>query len=188
MLSQGDLVFPGTLLGIAEEFSSGEGAYEENGNIRASVLGKVFYDMIGRRGNVLPVKRNLITNLKRAKYVYGIISSIKEDMAYVNITAIEEMFVTPISGILHISQITNKYLKSISEAIRVGDIIKAKPLNYNIPVFLTLKAKDLGVIFASCSICGHTLVKVDEEHLKCPNCGNMEVRKIGSYVVRKIAN
>ncbi|AWR97657.1 RNA-binding protein [Acidianus sulfidivorans JP7] len=188
MLPQGDLIYPGTLLAVEEEFSAGEGSYEENGNIRAAVAGKVFYDMISRRSNVLPSKKTLYTSLKKAKYVYGIVTSIKEETANISINSIEDTFISPISGILHVTQISNKYIKNITDAIKIGDIIKAKPITFTIPVFLTLKGKDLGVILAQCSICGHIMIKSDEEHLKCPNCGNIEQRKIGSYMVKKIAN
>ncbi|ARM76363.1 exosome complex RNA-binding protein Csl4 [Acidianus manzaensis] len=188
MLPQGDLICPGTLLAVEEEFSAGEGSYEENGNIRAALAGKVFYDMISRRSNVLPSKKTLFTSLKKAKYVYGIVTSIKEETANITISSIEETFISPISGILHVSQTANKYIKTITDAIRTGDIIRAKPITYTTPVFLTLKGKDLGVIIATCSICGHLLIKADEEHLKCPNCGNIEQRKIGNYMVKKLAN
>jgi exosome complex component CSL4 len=188
MKSQGEITFPGDLLGVIEEVSPGEGSYEEDGNVRSSTIGKVFYDMINRRSNVLSPKKSLMVTLRKAKYVYGIVNLIKEDVANVDIVSVEEKFITPISGLLHISQISNKRLNSILEAIRVGDVIKAKPLTFSPPISLTIKQKDLGVIFAQCSVCGHMMTKLDEEHLKCVYCGNVEQRKVGNYVVRKYAN
>ncbi len=188
MKKQGEITFPGDLLGVIEEFSAGEGSYEEDGNVRSSTIGKVFYDMINRRSNVLSPKKSIMMNLKKAKYVYGIVNLIKEDVANVDIVSVEEKFISPISGLLHISQISNKRINSILDAIRLGDVIKAKPLTFTPPISLTIKPKDLGVILAQCSICGHMMIKLDEEHLKCVYCGNVEQRKVGNYMVRKYAN
>jgi len=51
-----------------------------------------------------------------------------------------------------------------------------------------VKLKDLGVIYAKCSRCGAVLFKQDENNLKCYRCGNIEQRKIGSYMVRRSGN
>ncbi|MEM0173332.1 MAG: exosome complex RNA-binding protein Csl4 [Sulfolobaceae archaeon] len=188
MRKQGELVLPGEYLNVLEEFTVGDGVYEINGIVRASVIGKIFYDMINRRANVIVIKRPIFQDLKRAKYVIGQVISIKEDIAYVNIHSIEERYLTTnITGYVHISQITNKYVNNILDMLKVGDIIKAKPLANIIPIPLTIKQKDLGVIYARCSVCGSTLVKRDEEHLICPNCNNVETRKLGVYLVKKIA-
>jgi len=189
MRKQGELVLPGDYLNMLEEFIVGDGVYEINGMVRSTVIGKIFYDMINRRANVIMIKRTVFQDLKRAKYVIGQITSIKEDIAYVNIYSIDEKnLATPITGYIHISQISNKYINNILDMIKTGDIIKAKPLNNYIPIPLTIKQKDLGVIYAKCSVCGNVLVRKDEEHLICPNCSNMESRKIGSYMVRRVAS
>jgi exosome complex component CSL4 len=189
MRGQGDFVYPGEEIAVIEEFSAGENTYEDNGQVRASSLGKVFYDMINRRSNILSVKKPVLFNLKKAKYVYGTVTLVKEDSATISINSIEERFISPsITGYLHISQISNKYLEKITDGIKLGDIIKARPLSISIPLPLTLKGKDLGVVLAQCSICGTLMIKTDEEHLKCPNCGNIEKRKIGNYAVKKVGN
>ena len=185
MRKQGELLLPGDELNVLEEFIPGEGTYEENGIVYASVVGKAFYDMINRRVNSIAFKKPGLMGIKKAKYVLGVVTMLKEDLATVNITSIEEKQIEPITGFLHISQVTNKFLNSISEAVRVGDIIRAKPLNYSIPIALTVKQRDLGVVFARCSICGTKMVKHDEEHLRCPNCGNIESRKVAIIQVRK---
>ncbi|WP_338600076.1 exosome complex RNA-binding protein Csl4 [Sulfolobus tengchongensis] len=186
MKVQGELTLPGEELAVIEEFIAGDGTYELNGIVRAAVIGKIFYDMLNRKSNVLGIKKIIFQSLKKAKYVVGIINTVKEDIAQVSVVGIEEKSVAPpISAYLHISQITNKKLNSITEAVRVGDIIRAKPLSYTFPLALTIKMKDLGVIYAKCSRCGYLLMKQDENNLKCQRCGNIEQRKIGVYMVRK---
>ncbi|BFH72660.1 exosome complex RNA-binding protein Csl4 [Sulfurisphaera javensis] len=189
MKKQGDLLLPGDELSIIEEFTPGEGTYEYEGKVYSSVVGKAFYDMINRRSNSISFKKPGFLPLKKAKYVIGLVTNIKEDSALVSVYSIEEKPLNvPLTGYIHISQIANKYLNNINEALKVGDIIRAKSLNFSLPLPLTIKQKDLGVIYAKCSICGTKMVKKDEEHLRCPNCGNIESRKIALLQVKKGGN
>jgi exosome complex component CSL4 len=183
MRKQGELILPGDEVGVIEEFIAGEGTYEQDGKVYVSVAGKAFYDMINRKVNSISFKKPSLLALRKSKYVIGVVVGLKEDSALVNILSIEEKPLgSPLSGYVHISQITNKFLEKITDALRVGDIIKAKPINFSIPIALTLKQKDLGVVYAKCSICGTKMVKHDEEHLRCPNCGNIETRKLAVQV------
>jgi Predicted RNA-binding protein (consists of S1 domain and a Zn-ribbon domain) len=125
---QGELLLPGDELNVLEEFVPGEGTYDKDGKVYSGVVGKAFYDMINRKVNSIAFKRPGIVMIKKAKYVLGIVVGLKEDSALVNIYSIEDKQTESITGYLHISQITNKYLNSISEAVKVGDIIRAKPL------------------------------------------------------------
>ncbi|MEL9970615.1 MAG: exosome complex RNA-binding protein Csl4 [Metallosphaera sp.] len=185
MGNQGDLTTPGELLGVIEEFTPGEGCYEHQGQVRAAVVGKVFYDMINRKSNIIPERKSLSFKLRKAKYVYGVVSSLKEDYAIVEVSGVEERFINPsITGYLHISQVAQKHVKDLRDAIRPSDVIKAKPISFTYPLQLTLRGRDLGVIIAYCSVCGTLMIKADEEHLKCPNCNNVEPRRIGPYTVR----
>lgn len=180
------MALPGDDLGVIEEFVTGEGVYEEDGVLRSAVVGKIFYDMINRKSNVISFKKPKLLLLRKARYVIGRVDSVKEDVANVSIFAIDDkLLMEPISGILHISQITSKYLQTITEAVKPSDIIKAKPISFTPPIALTIKQKDLGVILARCSRCGAFMVKQDEEHLKCPVCDNVESRKIGTYITVK---
>jgi len=189
MKKQGELILPGEELSVIEEFTAGEGTYEYQGVVYASVIGKAFYDMINRRSNSISFRKPGILALKKAKYVLGIVTGVKEDYATVSVYSIEEKpLSSPLTGYLHISQITNKYLNNITEAVKVSDIIRAKPLNSSLPLQLTIKQRDLGVVYAKCSICGTKMVKADEEHLKCPNCGNVESRKLALIQVKKVGS
>ncbi|WP_221290520.1 exosome complex RNA-binding protein Csl4 [Stygiolobus caldivivus] len=185
MRRQGEILLPGDELNVIEEFIPGEGTYDFNGVVYSSVVGKAFYDMINRKVNSIAFKRPGVTTIKKAKYVLGVVTGLREDSALVNIYSIEDKQTEPITAYLHISQISNKYLNNIGEAVKVGDIIRAKPLNSTIPIALTVKQRDLGVVYSRCSICGTKMVKQDEEHLRCPNCGNIEPRKIALLQVKK---
>jgi len=186
MKKQGDLALPGEDLAVAEEFMAGDGTYEINGIVRSSIVGKIFYDMLNRKSNVIMVKKSPLINLKKAKYVVGVVDSVTGENAKVSVYSVEEKNVgDSISAILHISQIANKRVNSISTYIKVGDIVRAKPITGRIPISLTTKPNDCGVILAKCSVCGNIMFKEDEEHLRCTYCNNQETRKIGLYVVKR---
>ncbi len=186
MKKQGDLALPGDDLAVVEEFMTGDGTYEMDGVVRSALTGKIFYDMLNRKTNVIAMKKSLLINLRKAKYLVGIVDSITGDNAKVSVYAVEDKNIgDSISAILHVSQIANKRINSISAYIKLGDIIRAKPITSRIPISLTTKPNDCGVILARCSTCGNIMFKEDEEHLKCPYCNRVETRKIGLYTVKR---
>ncbi|BBG24238.1 exosome complex RNA-binding protein Csl4 [Sulfuracidifex tepidarius] len=186
MRKQGELALPGEELAVIEEFMPGDGTYEDEGKIRSAITGKIFYDMLNRKSNVIVVKKSPLINLRKAKYMIGVVDSITGENARVSVYAVEEKNVgDSISAILHVSQIANKRISSISSYLKPGDIIRAKPITSRIPISLTTKPNDCGVILAKCSICGTLMTREDEEHLRCPYCNNIETRKIGLYAVKK---
>lgn len=179
MRNQSEFVLPGDELGAIEELSTGEGTYEENGTVRAAIVGTTFIDMINRRGNVINQKRPGLLALKKAKYVYFLVEQLREDVALGTIVGIDEKPVqSHLSAYIHISQIVNARVERISDYLRPGDIVKAKVLAPYLPVPLTIKQRDLGVVYARCSRCGTEMRQTDEEHLRCPVCKNVETRKL----------
>ncbi len=179
MRGQSEFVLPGEELGVIEELTAGEGAYEENGVVRVAVPGTTFIDMINRKGNVINQKRPGLLALKKAKYVYFLVEQVREDIAIGTIVGIDEKPVqSHLSAYIHISQIVNAKVERITDYMKAGDIIKAKPLAFYLPAPLTLKQKDLGVVYARCSICGAEMRPIDEGHLRCPVCKNVESRKL----------
>jgi exosome complex component CSL4 len=176
---QSEFVFPGDEIGIIEELLGGEGTYEEDGVVRAAVVGTTFIDMIYRKGNVITQRRPGFTALKKAKFVYFQVEQVKEDFALGTIIGIEDKPVSShLSAYIHISQIVNKRVERITDYLKPGDVVKAKPLGFTLPVPLTIKQPDLGVVLAKCSVCGGDMVQIDEEHLRCTVCKNVETRKL----------
>jgi len=172
-----NIVTPGDFLCVEEEYIPSQGAYSDDGNVRAYVVGRPIIDRISRRVRVKPVKRLQI--LQAGDTVIGAVINVREDLAYVKIlgTASGSLFKNPFSGLLHVSQISPTRISTIIDAVRIGDIIKAAVLNSTPPFILTTKDPNLGVILAFCSKCGATLVR-DGNRLICPNCGNVEQRKL----------
>ncbi len=184
MGSKERFVVPGDLLAVIEEYFPGEGTYvlEERGEIRAAVAGHPFIDVRARRLNVRPAGRTPKVP-KRGSTVYGYVSMVpRDDLALVRTTMeypllkIRELEWFP--GILHISQASDKYVNSIYQVVRLGDIVKAQVLNSKPPYILSIRQPSYGVVAALCSRCGALLEKRPGTHLLiCPRCGNKESRK-----------
>lgn len=175
-------VTPGDIVGVEEEFIPGYGAYiDEEGYIRSQLVGITQFDLVKRIISIKHVKDKPLTP-KPGAIVEGIITGISDDLAFVNIYAINEKFSRSINftGIIHVSQASNEYIKSLYEAFRLGEVIKAKVLNDYHPYQLTTREPGLGVIVAYCSRCGYPLYRKDDR-LYCPRCDQYETRKISVF-------
>ena len=178
---------PGSELCVIEEFMPGEGTYEDNGVVRAAVLGYVQYDMINRVVKVKKVRSGPFVP-RQGSIVHGVVVQVSDEVAIVKIMydhALRRIKHT-YTGVLHISQVSSRYIQSMHDAVKVGDVIKAKVLNNSIPFLLSTKDIRLGVVISHCSKCGGRLTKVSEELLKCVECGNVEKRKVAyDYIITK---
>ncbi len=169
-------VLPGDRIGCVEEFEFGEGVYEENGELYASVAGKVVFE--GRRVRIEPINR--IPKLKSGDVIVGKVVDVRGSIALVKLErkiGHDRVLTKSSIGVLHVSNVRDEFLKDLESAFRFGDIVKARILDENLR--LSTKGKDLGVIKSKCRFCGEELV-LDGDKLKCPKCGNVESRKISS--------
>ncbi len=184
----GRRVYPGDPLCTIEEFIPGDGVYvDEQGVVRAARVGVVELDMVQRRISVRPIQAAKPRLPRRGAPVYALVLNMpREDLAIVKIFADERMI--PYNGfftaVLHISQASDRMLKSIYDAVRPGDIIRATLLTGAAPYVVSTRRPQDGVIYAHCSVCGTPLVKVlGKQLLVCPKCGNEEPRKVSPYYV-----
>lgn len=174
-------VVPGEFVGYEEEFMPGFGTYSENGDVYSSNIGELEKDVKKREVKV-KVKTRIPMFFKRGMSVYGRIAQMTDNIAVVDIIpmVVGQFYYVPrpVTHILPISEVKRGYTRSMRDEFRIGDIIKAKILSMDQhTVTLTTKAMDLGVVKAFCTQCRHPLVK-DKNALKCPNCGNIEHRKV----------
>ncbi len=179
---EGLRVYPGDPLCTIEEFAPGDGVYvDEDGIVRAAVVGVVRVDYTSRRIWVEPAPlKPRMPRKGRSVYahVYGVP---REDLALARIFADERMvpYNGYFNGVIHISQASDRMLKSIYEAVKPGDIVKAAVLSPQPPYMLSLKKPQDGVVLAFCSRCGSPLYRVPGRPLLvCLKCGNEEQRKV----------
>ncbi len=172
------LVTPGEPLCAPEEFMPGPGTYVDGGHVRAAQLGIASYDLKTRIVTVKPLASQPRIP-KTGDVVLGVVVNIRDELATLKIVADDkgENYSGTYTGILHVSQVSTRYVKVVEEAVKMGDLMKVKILRDSVPYQLTLKDARLGVVAAACSNCGGLLVKTSSGQLKCPRCGSVERRK-----------
>ncbi|RLF20306.1 MAG: RNA-binding protein, partial [Thermoprotei archaeon] len=90
------------------------------------------------------------------------------------------------SGILHISQVSTSFVRTLYDVVRIGDIIRAQVLN-RAPLYqISIRGREFGVVYALCSECLTPLV-LRSLQLFCPKCRRVEKRKVAFsyYMVRR---
>jgi len=169
------IVLPGDRIGYVEEFVAGKGAFEEGGEIFATVIGKVVIE--DRVIKVEPFKK--LPDIEKGDIVLGRVVDIRNSLALVELNRKKgvdrELMHTGIAAI-HVSNIQNGYLKDLNSALKYMDIIKARVIDRE-NLKLSTKEPELGVVKAICGICKHELKRRNKE-LVCPECGNIERRKL----------
>jgi exosome complex component CSL4 len=174
----GLFVVPGDRLGVIEEFTSGPGTYVEGGTIHSKVTGRTLLDMLNKQVSVYPLAKTA-TVPQVGNIVTGMVSDVKSKNAILTIFQVGDK---PLSGFfkgaLHISGVSHGYVDNMFNVCKAGDIMKAKVISTaNRSIFLSTADKDLGVVYALCSRCGHVLQPANRG-MSCSNCGNFERRKL----------
>jgi exosome complex component CSL4 len=174
----GTLVLPGERLGVIEEFIPDSGTYVKDGVIYSKTVGRALMDMMNRRVSVYPLVEGVVVP-KVGTSVVGQVGHAQSDNVLVRITQVgsKKRLSGVFSGILHVSDVSDRYIDSMSDACKPGDIIRARVISEKNQIYhLTTADKNLGVLYASCSVCGNLLEQRRHE-MHCPKCGNVERRK-----------
>jgi exosome complex component CSL4 len=174
----GKFVIPGESLGVIEEFTPGQGTYVEQGKIYAKISGRTLLDLQNKAVSISPLVRGARVP-RVGSTVTGQVSSLQNKAAVIRIFKIgKENLSGVFSGLLYISDISTSYVDSIQDACKPGDIIRAKVISEkNRAYHLSTAERDLGVLYAFCSRCGHMLQQ-KRYNMHCSNCGKIEKRRI----------
>ena len=173
----GEFVLPGERLGVIEEYVPNAGTYVKDGVIYSRVIGNALVDLSNRRVSVYP----LISEAKVPKIgstVLGQVSNTQSDSAAVRIFRIGQKQVSGVfSGVLHVSDVNIRYVESMFDVCKPGDVLRANVISEKNRVYhLSTKDKNLGVVYAFCSNCGQ-LLEFKRQGMSCPRCGRIEKRK-----------
>ncbi|MGD0159561.1 MAG: exosome complex RNA-binding protein Csl4 [Candidatus Bathyarchaeia archaeon] len=176
----GQLAVPGDRLGVIEEFIPDAGTYVKDGVIYSKVIGRILIDLVHRRVSV----HQLIGPSKvpaLGSTVLAQVSNAQSDTAGARIFEIGGEEINGVfTGILHVSDVALRYVDSMYDVCKAGDIIRAKVVSEkNRTYHLSTKDKNLGVVYAFCSNCG-TLLEPRRQGMHCPKCGRIEKRKTAS--------
>jgi len=174
----GQLVVPGERLGVIEEYVPDAGTFVKDGVIYSKVIGRSMLDLATRRVSVRPQGRSLLVP-QVGSTVIGQVTGAQPENANVRILEVDGKRLSGVFiGVLHISDVHLRYVDSMSEVCKAGDIIRAKVISdKNQAYHLSTKDKDLGVIYGFCSNCGTTL-ESRRQGMSCPKCGRIETKKI----------
>jgi exosome complex component CSL4 len=179
----GELVVPGEELGVIEEYVPGSNVYVEEGRIRSSILGIVERDAKQHIINVNPIKSPGVV-IPVNSVVYGRVVSIpSERVAVVRIGALGKgavvtRLMNTTTGILPLAHAVGFRVSSIEEIVGVGDVVRARVISRAPPYTLTIRDRDLGVVYSICPRCGHAMRWRSADRLICPNCGATSRRKM----------
>ena len=173
----GQLVSPGERLGVIEEFIPDAGTYVKDGVIYSMIVGRALLDLSNKRVSVYALAHEIKVP-KVGNTVVGQVASSQSDTANVRIFKIGSKELSGVfSGVLHVSDVAMRFVDSMFEVCKAGDIVRASVISEkNQTYHLSTKDRNLGVVFAFCSNCGATLEPRRHE-MQCPRCGNIEQRK-----------
>ena len=173
----GKLVIPGERLGVIEEFIPDSGTYVKDGVIFSKVIGRALVDLVSKKVSVYPLVGENIAP-KISSIVIGQVGNAQSDNVLVKIFKVGSKALSGVfSGVFHISDVQERYVNSMSDVVKPGDILRAKVISKkNKSYHLSTKDSGLGVLYAFCSRCSHVLEPKRYDML-CPNCGNIERRK-----------
>jgi exosome complex component CSL4 len=173
-----ELVLPGERLGVIEEFVPDAGTFVKDGVIYAKLVGRSMLDPATRRVSVRPVGRSAIVP-RVGDTVVGQVSAVQPENASVRVFQVGQKRLSGVfAGVLHVSDVHLRYVDSMFEVCKAGDIVRARIISEKNQVYhLSTKEKDLGVVYAFCSNCG-SLLEVRRQNMHCPKCGRIEPRKI----------
>ena len=176
--NSGHLVVPGERLGVIEEFIPDSGTYVRDGVIYSKIVGRELLDLLNKRVSVYPLVNGELAP-KVSSTIVGQIGNAQSDNVLVRIFKIENKRLSgEFSGILHISDVSDRYIDSMNDVCKPGDIVRAKVISGKNRIFhLSTNDKNLGIVYAFCSRCGN-LLEPQRYELHCPKCGNTENRKI----------
>ncbi|MCX8171011.1 MAG: exosome complex RNA-binding protein Csl4 [Candidatus Bathyarchaeota archaeon] len=184
----GRFIVPGEKIGVIEEFIPDKGTYVKDGVIYSSNIGYLLIDSVSRRVSVYPLTRKVCFP-RVGSIVVGHVVNIQSAMAFIRIIKVGNRFPSGFfTGVLHISDIGEEFIENIFDALKLGDLVRAKVISEANRMFhLSTKGEKMGVILALCSKCGSALKlkyrekgRKREKNLYCEDCGNTESRKIAS--------
>jgi len=184
-----DIVTPGETLAVIEEFFPGENTLEKKGEIRSLIVGLIQADFNRRVISVRKARKNRPLLPEPGDVIYALVQTVKDGVIAINdIIEIENKGVlsVPFTGILHVSESSSSYVKSLYEILRPGDFIRAVVVGRmkGPPYRLSIKGRDFGVILARCNFCLRYL-RLKGGQLYCGRCKTTLRRKISLYYLFK---
>ncbi|MFP3219226.1 MAG: exosome complex RNA-binding protein Csl4 [Acidilobus sp.] len=187
-------VVPGDVIAVIEEYSEGQSVYvdQQMGVLRASAVGRLKLDNQAKVASV--VTRRNVKGPRKGATVLGLVTQVKENLAFVDIYGEVALEPRPggfveysgvLDGVITPESVGVEHIDDMLNYVRPNDIVIARVMSTISPYLLSIKGPQFGVIYALCSKCGEMLT-LENGTLKCPRCGNVESRKLSTFVSSKL--
>ncbi|MCK4883897.1 MAG: exosome complex RNA-binding protein Csl4 [Candidatus Diapherotrites archaeon] len=186
MQDKNELVFPGDLLGTEEEFLSGKGTFEKDGNIYSKLIG--FFSLDKSDHSAIVTQQFSFPEFQKVgDVVLGEVFLVRDKMVMIDLLEGKKGKKRTVphesTAILRVSDIDKRFVDSAKKEFKVGDVVKVKIKDLNpFTVNLTTAYPDLGVVKGYCPRCKHEMQndKNDSSKLKCSSCGRFDNRKVST--------
>ncbi|TFF95758.1 MAG: hypothetical protein EU544_02085 [Promethearchaeota archaeon] len=182
IVKDGEIVATGQYLGVVEQFLPDKRTtFVKDGEIYATKTGMLQIDKDKRELEIKTHQEKERKTVRMGDIVIGTLVFLRKYSVGITFYIINRKlhFNSSYFGNIHVSNISNRYIKKIEEAFQKTDILRAKVSKQEFNEYeLTTVGKNLGVIHADCSRCGTTLERIGFNKLRCPFCGNLETRKL----------
>lgn len=179
-LEQHRFVLPGDEVAVVEEYLAGDGTYEERGKVYAAQSGRLELDAMHRVARVVPF--NPPAHLREGDVIYGTVSNIRSSMIEARVLALhgrDREVAGELDASLHISRVSGGYTEDPRDAVRLGDIVRARVTQTEPSIQVTTAEANLGVVLGLCTQCRGAMERKGDD-LFCPRCERSERRKIAA--------
>lgn len=124
-------IYPGEVIGTVEEFLLGNGTYEKDNKIYAYVRG----NLVINNGEASIETNKIAKRLEKGVIIQGRVERATDSLVMLLFRPINDKGIrycrTTDYAVLHASKVSRGYIKNIRDYIKVGDIIKAKIIDYD---------------------------------------------------------
>lgn len=179
-------ILPGEHLAYIEEFDSGKNTYVDNGAVRSTTVGRKVYDFRTRTVRIDQKHSPMLPKI--GDILVGFV-----EMLFGSMLSIRILFINDKKTSAGFSAITSARISSGGGGwgrergdrrggrvvFRVGDIIRGRVVSLlNSTIHIVIDEKEFGVLYTICFNCGGDTVRVNNNTIKCIECGLHEERKL----------
>lgn len=173
-------ILPGDQVASIEEFEAGKNTYVSDGTVRSTAVGTRNYDFKKRLAKIDKINAPMLPKI--GDIVVGNIEMLFGSMMSVRILYIDQKeSIAGFSAIAsaRISASGRERDRRTRTIFRAGDIIRGRIISLlNSSIHITIDEREFGVMYTLCFNCGGDTVRVNNNNIKCIECGVNEDRKL----------
>jgi exosome complex component CSL4 len=171
------IALPGETLATPEEFLPGKNVYEQDGSLKALLVGNVVRDMKNMEIRVDPLAERRTPLV--GDFVTGQVEAVQSSSANMKIYYLNgKQTLGGFSGTIFLRDERGGGRGMRRTQLKLGDIVRAKVVSLlNGIIQLSIDDHHAGVMFGLCGNCGRPLTRADGSRARCLECGNVEDRK-----------